>query len=128
VQNIITRAQTQVAAKKNDDGFTLIELLIVIMVLGILAAIVVFGLARFKDDATEASACAAKKTIETAADAYLAKDGHTVAQIVGAVDGTNPLVADKYLKAAPPAANASSIAAAGTSFTVTTTGAVASCV
>jgi len=38
-----------------EGGFTLIELLIVIVVLGILAGIVVFGVATFRSDATLAA-------------------------------------------------------------------------
>ena len=62
-------------ARENEDGFTLIELLIVIVVLGILATIVVFGVAQFRDDANTAACEADLKTIELAADAYNAKVG-----------------------------------------------------
>jgi general secretion pathway protein G len=62
-------------AKKNDEGFTLVEMLIVIVVLGILAGIAVFGVAQFRSDASAASCNATKKTVETAADAYNAKNG-----------------------------------------------------
>jgi prepilin-type N-terminal cleavage/methylation domain-containing protein len=37
-----------------EDGFTLIELLIVIVILGILAGIAIFGVSAFKGDATNA--------------------------------------------------------------------------
>ena len=53
-------------AQKNESGFTLIELLIVIVVLGILAGIVVFGVSTFQSDA-KASACQANaKSVEIA--------------------------------------------------------------
>ena len=42
------------ARKNGESGFTLIELLIVIIVLGILAGIVVFGVGTFRADATRA--------------------------------------------------------------------------
>lgn len=59
-----------------DDGFTLIELLIVIIILGILAAIVVFGVSTFRDDANEKACKADRKSVEVAAQAYLAKTGN----------------------------------------------------
>jgi prepilin-type N-terminal cleavage/methylation domain-containing protein len=44
------------AARSSDRGFTLVELLVVIVVLGILAGVAVFGVARFRADST-AVAC-----------------------------------------------------------------------
>lgn len=84
---------------RNESGFTLIELLIVIVVLGVLAGIVVFGVGTFRDDATAAACKADKKTVEVAADAYNAKTGG-----YPSAAGSTPmekLVAGKYLKAAP---------------------------
>lgn len=60
-------------ARENESGFTLIELLIVIVVLGILAAVVVFGVANFKRDA-QVSACETTLgTVQSAAAAYRTK-------------------------------------------------------
>ena len=62
-------------AKRNEEGFTLIELLIVIIVLGILAAIVVFAVGTTRDDAT-ASACKTDvKSIQLSAEAMKTKNG-----------------------------------------------------
>lgn len=88
-----------------DDGFTLVELLIVIVVLGVLAGIVVFGVGKFKQDATSAACNADVKTVQTASDAYTAKNG-TVAADVGV------LVTGKYLKSSP--STAVTIGATGT--------------
>jgi prepilin-type N-terminal cleavage/methylation domain-containing protein len=78
----------------SDDGFTLVELLIVIVVLGILSGIVVFGVARFRTDA-QTSACKADiATVSTAADAYDAQTGGYPASVAVLVTG-------QYLKAAP---------------------------
>jgi general secretion pathway protein G len=52
------------------DGFTLIELLIVIIVLGILATIVLIGVATFKDDANATSCTADATNLHHAAVAY----------------------------------------------------------
>lgn len=61
--------------KKNDEGFTLIELLIVIVILGILAAVVVFAVGGITEKG-ETSACKAdKKTLEVAVEAYYAQEG-----------------------------------------------------
>ncbi|MGQ0843279.1 MAG: competence type IV pilus major pilin ComGC [Sporichthyaceae bacterium] len=81
-----------------DQGFTLVEMLIVIVVLGVLAGITVFGVATFRDDA-EASACSASiKTVDVAADAWRAKPGNTGNPTVA------QLVSGNYLKATPATA------------------------
>ncbi len=56
-----------------DAGFTLIELLIVIVILGILAGIVTFGVAQFRSDSTTACTNANSKIVQTANEAYKAK-------------------------------------------------------
>jgi type II secretion system protein G len=61
--------------KKHDEGFTLIELLIVIVILGILAAVVVFAVGGITDTG-DASACKTeRRTVETAIEAYRAQEG-----------------------------------------------------
>src|SRR2546427_6911096 len=54
-------------AVRGDEGFTLIELLIVIVILGVLAAIVVFAVTGINNKGTTA-ACQAEKTTLTAAE------------------------------------------------------------
>jgi prepilin-type N-terminal cleavage/methylation domain-containing protein len=61
------------ARDNRDAGFTLIELLIVIVVLGILATIVVFGVATFRADASDEACRANVKTAQVAYDAYKVK-------------------------------------------------------
>jgi type II secretion system protein G len=81
-------------SRKSDAGFTLIELLIVIVVLGILAGIVVFGVGAFRDQA-EASVCEADvKTVQVAVDAYNASNGNFPAAVAD-------LVSAGLIKAAP---------------------------
>ena len=99
-------------ARRSEDGFTLIELLIVIVVLGILAGIVVFGVGTFRQDATDAAKAADCKTVSVAAEAYNAKTG-------GYPAGTAALVTAKYLKAAPASGVGATISA--------TTGIAAGC-
>jgi general secretion pathway protein G len=60
--------------KKNDEGFTLIELLIVIVILGILAAVVVFAVGGITDRGQTSSCEAERKTVEVAVEAYYAQE------------------------------------------------------
>ena len=60
-------------ARSDESGFTLIELLIVIVVLGILAGVVVFGVGTFRADSALAANCANAKTTEVASQAFIAK-------------------------------------------------------
>ena len=82
------------ARELRDEGFTLIELLIVIVVLGILAGIVVFGVSTFRSDSQTAACKASLKTVNVAADAYNAKNGSFPTQLTDLTGGG-------YLKDAP---------------------------
>lgn len=59
------------------DGFTLIELLIVIVILGILAAVVVFSIGAATDTAQQNTCAADYRTVLTAYEAYRAEFGGT---------------------------------------------------
>jgi prepilin-type N-terminal cleavage/methylation domain-containing protein len=60
---------------RNEEGFTLIELLIVIIVLGILAAIVVFAIGNTRSDAVASTCKADVKSLELSAEAVKTKMG-----------------------------------------------------
>jgi prepilin-type N-terminal cleavage/methylation domain-containing protein len=70
-----TRMIQRLQAKRNDEGFTLIELLIVIIVLGILAAIVVFAVGSTRKDAVQSSCKTDLKSVQLSAEAMNTKNG-----------------------------------------------------
>jgi general secretion pathway protein G len=93
--------------RKAEGGFTLIELLIVIVVLGVLAGIVVFGVGTFKTDSEAAAKAASCKTVSVAAEAWSAKFGSYPTSAAA-------LVTAGYLKAPVPAGIGASFATDGT--------------
>jgi prepilin-type N-terminal cleavage/methylation domain-containing protein len=84
----------QRAGTAGDDGFTLVELLIVIVVLGILSGVVLFGVARFRGDANTAACKADVATVSVAADAFDAQTGAYPTDVASLVTGG-------YLKSTP---------------------------
>lgn len=80
--------------RRSEHGFTLVEVLIVVVILGVLAGIVAFGVARFRSDATLAACKADVATVSVAADAYDAQTGNYPANVLLLVSGG-------YLKTAP---------------------------
>lgn len=84
------------AARREDRGFTLIELLIVIIILGVLAAVVVFSVRGITNNSDDAACKTELRTVETAVEAYYAEEGEyptTFAQL------TDPDT--KFLREAP---------------------------
>jgi prepilin-type N-terminal cleavage/methylation domain-containing protein len=79
---------------RSNAGFTLIELLIVIVVLGVLAAAVVFAVSASKDRGATAACQTDVKSVTTAAEAYNAEHGAYAPSI-------DALVRDGFLHSAP---------------------------
>lgn len=83
------------------DGFTLIELLIVIVVLGILAAVVVFALGSVTGQSAQAACNADAKTVETAMAAYNAKVGSYPSATITDTASSNAAQMGPYLRSWP---------------------------
>ena len=106
--------------KRQEEGFTLIELLIVVIILGILAAVVVFGVSTFREDSVDNACATDRKSLETAAEAYRTKTGSYPADPAPVTTGSTTvdddpidvLVAAGYLKQRP----------SSTEYTLTVTG------
>lgn len=60
--------------RSEQSGFTLVELLIVIVILGILATVVTFGVVNFRASANTAACDANAATVTSAAQAYNAQN------------------------------------------------------
>ena len=109
----LRRRQADLESK--EGGFTLIELLIVIVILGILAAIVVFAVQNLSGQSSVASCQAQYKTIETALESYKAEMGaYPSAGSFTALTGTQSGVlvtgqVGPWLKDTPPTASGSGI-------------------
>jgi general secretion pathway protein G len=81
-------------------GFTLIELLIVIVILGVLAAVVVLAVGAFDDRGEEAACKSDVKAVEVAVEAYRAKNGTYPPDLDVLVN--NPTApAENYLRSKP---------------------------
>jgi len=85
----------QLRNKKNneDEGFTLIELLIVIIILGILAAIVVFAIGSTRKDAVASSCKTDAKSIQLSIEAQKVKTGKYPIEATAAPGAVAPATA-----------------------------------
>ncbi len=77
-------------------GFTLVELLVVIVILGILAAVVVFAVGGSTSDAKDSACKAENSSIGAAIEAYRAKTGNYPASMTVLTSGTN-----QFLRSTP---------------------------
>ena len=103
--------------RAGEGGFTLVELLVVIVILGILAAIVVFAVGGITDKGQSSSCKADKATLEAAEEAYFAS------QTVGSY-GTMTDLVPKFLHETSTLHTIDNTTPAG-SYTITGVGACA---
>jgi general secretion pathway protein G len=80
--------------RSGEEGFTLIELLIVIIILGILAAVVVFAVGGIQDRGQTSACEAERKTLEVAVEAYFAKNGSYPANAAAMTAAPNKFLHD----------------------------------
>ncbi|KRA37628.1 MULTISPECIES: prepilin-type N-terminal cleavage/methylation domain-containing protein [unclassified Nocardioides] len=73
--------------RRNDNGFTLIELLIVIIILGVLAAIVVFSVRGITENGEQAACKTEFRIVDTAIEAFYAENGTEPANTAALVSG-----------------------------------------
>jgi general secretion pathway protein G len=101
--------------RQGEGGFTLVELLVVIVILGILAAIVVFAVGGITDKGSKAANSTDISVLQAAEEAafaqsaatppvYLSESGLITAKFLRTLSATNDICLSNAVAAAPPVA------------------------
>ena len=102
----------------SESGFTLVELLVVMLILGLLAAIAIPSFFNQRDKARDADAKSGVRTAETAMETYATdNDGSYSGATVASLEGIEATLTDSDLQAPAAATGAGDTAA--NSYTVT---------
>ena len=92
--------------RRADEGFTLIELLIVIVILGVLAAVVVISVGGITDRGRTSACSASRTSLVTATEAYYAQ--------TGSYPASPTVLVPQYLNAGGATVSATGISSGGT--------------
>jgi general secretion pathway protein G len=76
--------------RTHKSGFTLVEILIVVIILGILAAIVIPQFTNASQDARRSSLVSQLQTLRSQIELWKLQHGDALPNLVGGVDGANP--------------------------------------
>lgn len=76
--------------RKSKSGFTLVEILIVVIILGILAAIVIPQFTNASQDARRSSLVSQLQTLRSQIQLYRLQHGEVLPNLIGGTDGANP--------------------------------------
>lgn len=89
------RADTEMSGQHPDPGFTLVEVLLVILVLGLMAAVVIFSVGGIATEAETNSCNTDLRTLATAVEAFFAQtENRTISPADATADGPERTLID----------------------------------